>query len=673
MATINYRKNRVKSKRPGFWLRLPFVRHFIFRSRLRLIDQLIGFFALIVLIPLLLLSFVIYNINHTALKKQVRYFTEVTADASYQKFAHEMSWQHKISILGKHEMQRVLASPPNTQMNAMQQFYKSFPDVLSVDFVLDPKNVPIHQRVTSIYRWINPKAMAASSDFYARFPLRLDKSIQHIATTMIPVFELLADNKSQQYYLRVWVPDNENHGVWVFQKSFQYLQELIAQNIREFHQNFTLIAPNGKIIAASLKDTIGQAIDQDLYTQYRHLSPGQNLKIASGSDSLVDSSDDKHVNNKNYVVLLKLPEIGWGVILQSPYAVQKQYIRTAQVQSIMLVFACVVLIIFLGIWYSRGLYRNFRQLIKGIQALAEGKYSRQVRLITRAFTPYEIIYLTAEFNRMSEKISTAWEDIKHLNKQLGEANVQLAQLDETKQNLIDTVSHELRTPLTSIKGYTARLIRNYDHLSKDEQLQSLKIVKNQADRLSRLVEDLLVIPDLEEQSMAHGAQFALRIFPDRVDLIQLALSCVASIQGKSEYPIQVDLPKESVEVWVDPDRMEQIILNLLDNAVKYCSDDAFIRLTLKVENNKSHLSVFNSCEPISDEEISRLFQKFSRLDQRLTRTSRGTGLGLYITKGLVKAMGGEITAYYDNGFYINVVFPLVTDAARQDYSAMQSY
>lgn len=652
MPKLKTKQRNPNNKKTWFWQK-P-LRAFLFRNRLRLIDQLIGFFALIVLIPLLLLSFVIYDINHTALKKQVRYFTEVTADASYQKFTHEMAWQRKLSELGKYEMQEVLKHPINSHSTLMTAFYNNFPDIYSIDYVSANKTLLQNTQIQSIYRWIRPEAMGGSADFYHRFPLRSPQLVKQVQTRLKPAFELLADKKNHLYYLRVWVYDKQNNGVWVFNKSFTYLEELIKQNIHEFHQDFTLISPDGHIIAASEKNLIGQNIDAKLYQQYQNLLPGQNLKVTSESENLVDITDENAEGknaSKNYVVLVKLPEVGWGVVLQSPYAVQKQYIRTAQIQSILLVFACVVLIIILGIWYSRGLYRNFRQLIKGIQALAAGKYSRQVRLITKAFTPYEIIYLTAEFNRMSEKISTAWEDINRLNAQLGEANTQLERLDESKQNMIDTVSHELRTPLTSIKGYTSRLIRNYDTLSKDEQLQSLKIVKSQADRLSRLVEDLLVIPDLEG---------SLRIFPDRVDMIQLILSCVASIQGKSEYAIQVDLPQDNfLEVWVDPDRMEQVVLNLLDNAVKYCSEEALIRVSLTKENNIAKLSVFNSCEFISDAQVAQLFQKFSRLDQRLTRTTRGTGLGLYITKGLVEAMGAKIRAYYQNGFYIELSLPIV--------------
>ena len=88
--------------------------------------------------------------------------------------------------------------------------------------------------------------------------------------------------------------------------------------------------------------------------------------------------------------------------------------------------------------------------------------------------------------------------------QIQQANEQLAKLDELKSNLIDTVSHELRTPLTNIKGYTSRLIRNDASLDPEIKLKSLRVIKQQADRLGRMVEDLLVIPDLERQGGDSG-------------------------------------------------------------------------------------------------------------------------------------------------------------------------
>jgi signal transduction histidine kinase len=252
-----------------------------------------------------------------------------------------------------------------------------------------------------------------------------------------------------------------------------------------------------------------------------------------------------------------------------------------------------------------------------------------------------------------------------------EANKKLAKLDEFKSNLIDTVSHELRTPLTSIKGYTSRLLR-YDHtLSGETRTKSLKVIKQQADRLGRLVEDLLVIPDLETAN--------LRVFPDQVFLPELVERSVQFIQEKAQRDIQVHLPPDVVPpVMADPDRMEQILLNLLDNAVKYSLPDTTITVQLfnpeaaplgmiRQHPRQVTLCVANQSETIPREAINSLFDKFKRLDDSTTRTTRGSGLGLFITKGLVEAMGGQIALDYRNGqFVVSVTLPLYSESTQMD-------
>jgi signal transduction histidine kinase len=324
------------------------------------------------------------------------------------------------------------------------------------------------------------------------------------------------------------------------------------------------------------------------------------------------------------------------MVIESPYGLQRQSILIARAQSVGLVFLCIVLIVVLGLLYSRGINRNFRQLIKGIQAIAQGHYSRKIRLITQSWTPYEIVYLTAEFNRMADQIAAA---------------------DDLKSTLIDTVSHELRTPLTSIKGYTSRLIRLEDTIDVATRLKSLKVIKQQTERLSRLVDDLLVIPDLEREG-------GLRVFPDRVNLTELLEHTVLLVQDKAEQRVHLDMSPNPLDILADPDRMEQVLLNLLDNAVKYAPPDALIQVSLKQNTqNSAQIILFNPCDPIVPDVMATLFGKFTRLDSRLTRTTRGSGLGLFITRSLLEAMGGTIQLDGREGFRVTVTIPLVSPQA----------
>jgi signal transduction histidine kinase len=355
-------------------------------------------------------------------------------------------------------------------------------------------------------------------------------------------------------------------------------------------------------------------------------------------------------------VIVKMPKIHWGIVIESPYHVRQHYIKRARTQTLLLVLGCLLVMTVLTVFYLIGISRNFRQLIKGAKALADGNYQRRIRLITNPATPYEIIYLTGELNRMALKISAAWQQARQLNEALQQANHQLAKLDEMKSNLIDTVSHELRTPLTSIKGYTSRLLR-YDDGTLDAatRLKSLKVIKQQTERLSRLVEDLLVIPDLESHR--------IRVFPDRIDLCALLEGCLQFIEDRDHLKIQrswdmAACPPETIWVLADPDRLEQVLLNLLDNAVKYRSDEAAaltVRCRPALPGQAVALDVCNPCPAIAPELLPSLFEKFKRLEDGLTRTTRGSGLGLFIARGLMQAMGGNLTLAWQNGQFVATV------------------
>ena len=144
--------------------------------------------------------------------------------------------------------------------------------------------------------------------------------------------------------------------------------------------------------------------------------------------------------------------------------------------------------------YLSYLYLNIRQLFKGINALTKGNYSRKIRLLKNILTPYELVYLANEFNKAADEINDAYS-------KLAKQKEELEILDNFRSNLIDTVSHEFRTPLTSIKGYSSRLMRTDITIDKATWNKSLKVIKQQTERLSRMIEDLLVIPDIEDSRL----------------------------------------------------------------------------------------------------------------------------------------------------------------------------
>jgi len=309
-----------------------------------------------------------------------------------------------------------------------------------------------------------------------------------------------------------------------------------------------------------------------------------------------------------------------------------------------IIISMIAIFFIVGI-YTSYLYINIRQLFKAILVISKGNYGRRIRLLTNIFTPFEIVFLANEFNRMISQIHKSYI-------QLNKKNKELKQLNEFRSNMLDTVSHELRTPLTSIQGYVSRLLRQDIVIDDETKQKSLKVIKQQSERLSRLIEDILVIPDLDSNKLN------FEIKPVSISsVIENSLLLVKNNAGKE---IINNFNMEDKNVLGDNDRLEQVFVNLIENAVKYGKNDSPITIDYELKENKLLISVKNDYDVIPREKLKTLFNKFTRIDDSTTRTTRGTGLGLYIVKGLVESMGGEIRLYSTEecGFCVKVYLPL---------------
>ncbi len=344
-------------------------------------------------------------------------------------------------------------------------------------------------------------------------------------------------------------------------------------------------------------------------------------------------------------VYLKKTEPDAIIIVNTTEDTKKDTIDYNRDKIILSILVTMLSVFFVVGLYTSYLYINIRQLFKAIIAISKGNYERRIRLLTNIFTPFEIVFLGTEFNRMINQIHKSYVQVNKKNKEL-------KQLDEFRSNMIDTVSHEFRTPLTSIQGYTSRLLRQDIEIDEETRQKSLKIIKRQSERLKRMIEDLLVIPDIEGAKL----NFNLVNLPINT-IIENSIFLVKNDSGKE---IINNVQNCSTEILADNDRIEQVFVNLIENAIKYAKDETPITINYEIEGKNIIISVQNEYDVIPREKLKTLFEKFSRLDDSTTRTTRGTGLGLYIVKGLVEAMNGEIRLYSNEecGFCVKVYMPI---------------
>lgn len=211
---------------------------------------------------------------------------------------------------------------------------------------------------------------------------------------------------------------------------------------------------------------------------------------------------------------------------------------------------------------------------------------------------------------------------------------ELKRLEQIRKDFVANVSHELRTPVTSIKGFSETLLDGA-YKDTDTLLSFLEIVHTESNRLEMLINDLLDLSNVEQSGFEVKAQ--------PTDMKAVIKRAVEMIQPKiNEKSIGLKLEIKPVTVYGDPNRLIQVIMNLLINAVTYSGNNTEITIRLFVKENQAVIQVEDQGIGIESSEIGRLFERFYRVDRARSRNSGGTGLGLSIVKHLIEAHHGKV-------------------------------
>lgn len=244
---------------------------------------------------------------------------------------------------------------------------------------------------------------------------------------------------------------------------------------------------------------------------------------------------------------------------------------------------------------------------------------------------------------------------------------ELERLDRMRREFVANVSHELKTPLTTVKSYVETLL---DGAADDPALRArfLGVVAAETDRMVRLVRDLLQLSQMDQGILPF--QIEPCSLPELVEGVLARLSLTAS---RRRLAIERDWPPDLPLCLGDRDRLEQVVLNIVANAIEFTPEGGTIRLSIHVEHAAPparsgpflRLSVRDTGPGIPPEDLPRIFERFYRVDKARSRTLGGTGLGLAIAKGIVEALGGEIriTSELGRGTEVQVFLPIAEEAA----------
>ncbi len=208
---------------------------------------------------------------------------------------------------------------------------------------------------------------------------------------------------------------------------------------------------------------------------------------------------------------------------------------------------------------------------------------------------------------------------------------------QMKNEFVSTVSHELRTPLTSIKGYIDLILDGEAGEINEIQQEFLSIVKENSDRLVDLINDMLDISRIE------SGRIVLKVQPlDVAERIDGAVNTFRAVLDQQGRTIHVNVPPDLPRAAGDPDRVGQVLINFISNAIKYSPEGGDVELSAAVEGSAVRVGIRDHGIGIAPEDQSRLFTKFYRVDSSLTREIGGTGLGLSICKSIIELLGGQV-------------------------------
>ena len=303
---------------------------------------------------------------------------------------------------------------------------------------------------------------------------------------------------------------------------------------------------------------------------------------------------------------------------------QVNVIRRRMLVSTAIAFVPAIL---LALWFARIIARRLGSIIDYSAQLARGNF--QARLERTG---------TDELGLLERKLNETGEKLEGMFQELEREHAELEKVERVRKDFVINVSHELRTPLASIQGYTETLL---DGAMDDpnHNMRFLQIIRQNAERLANLTADLLTLSrvELKQQKFSFASYNVERLLENTVD-------SMTPLAVKKNITLTLLPAGGTTESFCDAEAVNQVVTNLVDNALKYTPDGGEITVGAKALNGLGMIEVFvqDTGIGIPADELPRLFERFYRVDKARSRELGGTGLGLSIVKHLVRAQGGDV-------------------------------
>jgi signal transduction histidine kinase len=255
--------------------------------------------------------------------------------------------------------------------------------------------------------------------------------------------------------------------------------------------------------------------------------------------------------------------------------------------------------------------------------------------------------------KSKDELGTLSSNINYMAQELDQMIEKQRLTEKLKDELITNVSHDLRTPLTSIMGYM-RLVKDHQYTNQNQLDEYVDIAYGKSEQLKTLIEDLF-----EFTRLTHEGIQLKKLKVSLHQMLEQLMDELEPIAKENHVEFQKDFLPERIRIEVDPNQMVRALENVLTNAIKYSLHPGKVRVTLMKKVNTVQIIISNTCDPLSADEINRLFERFYRVDSSRSSSKGGTGLGLAITKSIVELHHGSIDVdYQDHEIQFRIALPL---------------
>jgi signal transduction histidine kinase len=350
--------------------------------------------------------------------------------------------------------------------------------------------------------------------------------------------------------------------------------------------------------------------------------------------TVVNNLQGKQVFSSSAVI----PDLGWAVFVEQPVEEVYRPLYASMLRTSGFLLLGLGMALVASLLVARRVVRPLETLRRGVQRIGGGDMSARLDVKTGD----EIELLAEEFNKMTENLRGAYDGLERKVAQrtqdLALANERLQELDRLKSDFVSNVSHELRTPLTAIKGAVDLVLREVAGPLTEKQIHYLTRVRSNTQHLAGLINDLL---DLSKIESGKTEMKSSRV--SMGGLVHEVVETLRPVAAEKAIALEATAPEPSIMVWADRDKVNQVLINLIGNAIKFTPHQGSVTVSASRNGNERvQVSVADTGPGVPPDEKEKIFDKFYQIADPEGVKPKGTGLGLAICKALVELHGGRI-------------------------------